>query len=265
MDLGLKGKSAIITGAGRGLGKAVAVGLVKEGVSDLVIFDVFQDRIDVTVSELKAMGCRALGIKCDITDLTQVNAAVAQALSQMGKIDILVNSAGGSNEVKFTKSTREGWEFAINLCVYGTFNCTRAVINHMVERKSGKIVNVGSDAGRVGEPYVPAYSAAKGGIIAFTKALAKEVGDDCINVNCVCPGTIDDERTQERLQARAAKMGFEASERLREKALKLYPLGRGLQRVALPEEVADLIIVLCSERATYVTGQTISVSGGYAM
>lgn len=265
MDMGLKGKSVIITGGGRGLGKAVAVGLVKEGVSDIAIVDIVEDRLDKTTSELKAMGCHALGIKCDVTNEKQVNDAIAKALNGIGKIDILVNSAGGSNEQRFTKSTHENWGFAINLCLYGVLNCTRAVINHMVERGSGKIVNVGSDAGRVGEPYLPAYSAAKAGIIAFTKALAKEVGRRCINVNCVCPGTIADERTEERLEARVAKMGLEASKELERKSLELYPLGRGLGRIALPEEVADAIIFFCSERASYITGQTISVSGGYAM
>lgn len=264
MDMQIKGKSAMITGAGRGLGKAIALGLSKES-ADVAVCDIFEDRIDAVVNEIKSMGHNAVGIKCDVTNREQVTEAVAKVITDLGKIDILVNNAGGSRDIPFTQSTHENWGFTINLCLYGVLNCTKAVINHMVERKSGKIVNIVSDAGRVGEPSLPIYSAAKAGIIGFAKALAKEIGQYCINVNCISPGVILTERTIERRQQSLAGRGAEAIEESFRRQLKVYPIGRGLGRISTPEEVAAAVIFLCSEQASYITGQTLSVSGGYSM
>jgi len=262
MDMELKGKVAIVTGGGRGLGKAIALGLAKEG-ADVIVCDINEKFIASTVTELKDMGSHAMGIKGDVTSGDQVKAMVIQVLGEFDKIDILINNTGGSRDVPFTKSSRENWDFAINLCLYGVLNCTRAVIDTMVARKNGKIISIVSDAGIAGEPWLPIYSAAKAGIIAFSKALAKEVGQYCINVNCVSPGVMSTERTQERLKDRFASE--EEAEKQLQRQLKLYPIGRGLGRISTPEEVSDAVIFLCSARAAYITGQTLSISGGYIM
>jgi 2-hydroxycyclohexanecarboxyl-CoA dehydrogenase len=262
MDMELQGKVAIVTGGGRGLGKAIALGFANEG-ADVVVCDINEAFINPTVTELKDMGSHAIGIKADVTSGDQVNAMVEQVLGEFDKIDILVNNAGASRDVPFTKSSRENWDFAINLCLYGVLNCTRAVIGTMVTRKTGKIISIVSDAGITGEPWLPTYSAAKGGIIAFSKALAKEVGEYCVNINCVSPGVISTERTQERLKGRYDSA--EEIEKHLQKQLKFYPIGKGLKRISTPEETSDAVIFLCSGRAAYITGQTLSVSGGYIM
>jgi len=271
MDLGLKGKVAIVTGAGRHIGRQIALTLAEEGAK-VVVNDLFPERADGVASEIKAAGGEAIGVKADVTSGEEVNEMVKKTLEQFGRVDILVNNAGvpaplpdedlaasGATGL-FADTTKENWDRFIDLNLYGVLNCTRAAIGPMINQRYGKIVNIISDAGRVGEPRMTAYAAAKAGIMGFSKALAKEVGRHCINVNCVSLGAtpqealwdqmgIPQEQVEERMQA----------------ILRLYPLGRGLQRLGRPSDAANAATFLASDAATWITGQVLSVNGGYSM
>lgn len=265
MDYKMQGKTALVTGAGQGIGRSIALTLAGEGV-DVAINDIAIDRASEVAKEVEALGRRSIAIKCDVSNQAEVNDMVAKVMKEWGQIDMLVNGAGVATDTLFAESDKnKDWDVAINICLYGVLNCTRAVINHMIERKTGKIVSIISDAGRVGEPRLTTYSAAKGGIIAFSKALAKEVGRYCINVNCVSPGATLTEDAIKRQEALAEKIGEEKAKEREQAIIKAYPIGRGLGRRALPEDIGAAVTFLCSEGAAFITGQTLSVSGGYSM
>ena len=250
----LSGSVAIVTGAGYGIGRATALALAKEG-ADLVVNDVASERVESVVGEVKALGRRAIGATADVADPRQVEAMVKGALEAFGKIDILVNNAGGSHGDRggagknFYETTKEQWDLVIGTNLYGALNCTRAVIGHMMERKAGRIVNVASGAVFNPTPGFCVYTAAKGGILAFTRALAREVARKGIRVNCVAPGLILT-GVSERLPKQTL-----------DKLAAVIPVGRAGQ----PEEVASVIVFLASDDASYVTGACISPSGGAVM
>ena len=248
----LKDKVAIITGGGSGIGRETCRLFAREGAKTIVA-DLIIDEATKVADELKAQGHQALAMKIDITSLEQVNRLAEAVLNKFGQIDILANIAGGSAgpAIKtklgpFAESTKERWEDMIHLNLYGTFNCTRAVINHMIERRSGKIVSFASTAGMIGMQRGAEYSAAKGGIIAFTKALAKEVARYGINVNCISPGVIGSPRVQG----------------LNKDMIQQWQEGIPLGRLGKPEEVASVVLFLSSDEASYVTGENITVAGG---
>jgi 2-hydroxycyclohexanecarboxyl-CoA dehydrogenase len=253
MDLGLKGKVAIVTGAGgqRGYGKGIAMTLAKEGC-DIVVVDKDLKGAKLTAAEIEALGRKALAVKTDVTNNSEVQDMVKAALDKFGKIDILVNNAGGASQSKpFTEKPETEWQFDINLNLYGVLNCTKAVIGHMVGRKSGKIVNIASGAGRTGLLNNSSYSAAKGGVIAFTRTLAREVAPAKINVNCIAPGIGDTDfikSSQSPPESLAA-------------AVAIIPLGRS----TTPRDIANAVAFLVSEGADYIEGQTLSVNGGVSM
>ena len=264
MDLTLKGKVVIVTGAGEGVGRRCILAFAEEG-TNVVINDIMAEKAEGVASEARAFGVQALPILADVTNATQVNEMAKKTLDKFGRIDILVNNAFMSDWQPFTRSTREDWDKPINTCLYGTLNCTRAVINTMVEQKYGKVISVLSDAARIGEPWLPVYSAAKAAILVFTKALAKEVGPHNLNINCVSLSATNTERRrrkQENLWAEAnTEEERERFRRKEEKQLELYPL----RRLGEPEDAANMIVFLASERARHITGQTFSVNGGFCM
>jgi NAD(P)-dependent dehydrogenase (short-subunit alcohol dehydrogenase family) len=263
MDLGLKGKVALVTGSGEGIGRRTILTFAQEG-ADVVVNDLVPTKVEKVVEEAKAFGVRVLGKTADVTHQGQVNEMVKEIISEMGKIDILVNNAYASDRKFFTQSSKADWDKPINVCLYGTLNVSRAVVDPMMARKYGKIVNLVSDAARIGEPNLPIYAAAKAGILAFSRSLAKEVGKYNMNVNCVSPGATWTERRVREHQAAWDKATAEERERLKkreEKQLKLYPTGR----LGEPEDVANMIVFLATERARQITGEVISVNGGYAM
>jgi len=266
MDLGLDGKVAVVTGGGSGIGKAIALAFAEEG-ADVVIDDTDLQKAKEVADRISSMGCRSLAIKADITSADEVNHMAKQVLAELGGIDILVNNAGWAYDAEhFAESSLDkNWKQTINLCLIGAMNCSRAVIEHMILKKSGKIVSIISDAGRVGEPGLSSYSAAKGGLVAFSKSLAKEVGRYCINVNCVSPGATSTEGIKARWEKMKKEMGEEAFQKRQQKAKSAYPIARGLGRIAEPKDIADAVIFLCSDRAVFITGQTLSVNGGYCM
>lgn len=267
MDLGLKGRVAIVTGAGRHIGRQIALTLAEEGAK-VVVNDYFEDRASEVAEEIKAAGGEATGVKADVTNADEVNEMVKKAIAKHGRVDILVNNAGimpmevgfmpSSGLLTFAEMTRKNWDDSFDVCIYGVMNCTKAVIQGMIEQRYGKIVNILSDAGRVGEPRMTAYSAAKAGIGGFTKALAKEVGGHCINVNCVSLGATPGPSTE-------ALIPPEQREEWMQRIFRVYPLGRGLGRVGIPQDAANAVAFLASDAAQWITGQILSISGGYSM
>lgn len=259
MDLGLKDSSVLVTGAGRGIGRAIVLGFAREGAS-VAVNDMLAGRAEAVAKEAADLGARAVACPADITRYEQVAEMVGWVVDRLGGIRVLVNNAGVGDQGKlFLDQTQEDWRRVLGVGLMGTMNCNRAVLEHMVRHGGGKIIAIGSDAGRVGEPHMAAYSASKGGIIAHCKALAREMGPKGITVNVVSPGATETETTLERRAERERTMGKEKADALLEKILKAYPL----RRLARPEEIADVVVFLASRRADFVTGQVISVSGGY--
>jgi 2-hydroxycyclohexanecarboxyl-CoA dehydrogenase len=249
MDLGLGDKIALVTGAGSGIGQTIALSLAGEGVQ-LIATDLRQETVEATATAATARGTEALGLQLDVTDYGQAQAVVQHVMQRFGRIDILVNCAGAWRVNLFVDSQPEDWTFEVNTCFMGVVHCTRAVLDGMIAQKSGKIVNIASDAGRVGEVRQAVYSGAKAAVIAFSKAVAKEVGRYNIHVNCVCPGFTKTPATSERL-----------TPELEARIVGLYPLGK----LGTPADVAKAVTFLASDGASHITGQTLSVSGGYSM
>ena len=260
MDLELKDKIALVTGAGRHIGRQIAFILAQEGAK-VVVNDYFPDRAEAVADEIKAMGGETIGIKADVREAAEVTAMAKEALDKFGRLDILANNAGVLPEVvgesggyTFAESNRKLWDDTIGVNLYGVLNCTKAVINHMIEQKYGKIVNIISDAGRVGEPRLVPYSAAKASLIGFSKALAKEVGRYRVNVNCVAVEATPQKGTMTEIPEAKLQDWF-----------RVYPMARGWERLGLPSDIAKAVAFFASDASVWVTGQVLSVSGGYSM
>ncbi len=261
MDLGIKDRVALVTGAGRGIGLRICQTLAEEGVR-VAVNDLFPERAEEGAEAVRAAGGEAIGVAADVTDLEAVLALVQRVTGEWGQIDILVNNAGipavtedavPSTGGFFSGSERSQWDRTMGLITYGVLNCSRAVIEGMSERRWGRIVNIISDAGRVGEPRLVPYSMAKAGVIGFSKALAKELGRYCVTVNCVSPATTETDATKAWIQAQG------------EQIMRGYPLAKGLNRLGQPSDIADAVAFLASQRAEWITGQVLSVNGGYSM
>ncbi len=249
MDLGLKDKVAIVTGGGGGIGAQTCRTLAEEG-AHVAVVDLNLENARKIADEVNSMGVKALPLQIDVSLTEQAEQMVQQTLSEFGKIDILNNIAGLAMPRFFKDSTKEIWEMEVNVCLYGVMNCCKAVMEPMMEQNHGKIVNVSSDSGKAGEKLMVSYSAAKAGIMGFTKSLAKELGRNWINVNAVCPGT-----------TMGTAMTALINEELEKKWVKQY----ALRRLGTPEDTANTIVFLSSEAASWITGQAVSVNGGYFM
>lgn len=259
MELGLKGKSVLVTGGGRGIGRAIVLGFAREGAC-VGVNDLLVDRAEAVAREARDLGGEAMACPADITRYQEVALMVKEVVDCFGGLHVLVNNAGLGDQGKlFLDQTHGDWDRVLGVGLMGTLNCNRAVVEHMVEQKRGKIISIASDAGRAGEPRMSVYSASKAGIIGHSKALAKELGPLGITINVVSPGATETETTLQRRKAREQEMGKEKADALLKKILKAYPL----RRYAQPEEIADMVLFLASERANFITGQVISVSGGY--
>ncbi|ADJ45640.1 2-hydroxycyclohexanecarboxyl-CoA dehydrogenase [Amycolatopsis mediterranei S699] len=243
---------ALVTGAGRGIGAAIAAELAARG-HRIAVCDL--DRAaaaDVAADITERHGVKTAAVVADIADSAAVRAAVTEAEAALGPVDVLVNNAAIDVIGRFVDSTEDSWDRIIAVNLRGTITVTRAVLDGMIERDRGRIVHIASDAGRVGSSGEVVYSATKGGIIAFGKALAREVARHGITVNSVCPGPTD-----------TALLGQVAdySRRMYEATLRAIPL----RRVGQPADIAGVVGFLASDAAAYLTGQTISVSGGLTM
>lgn len=268
MDLGIKGKTAIVTGAASNIGRMIALTLAAEG-ANIVIADIDEEGAKGVAAECEAKGVKALPVKTDVTSQENVKAMMKQAADTFGGIDILVNDAAIFITKVFLESTPEEWAKQINVNYYGTIHCCYEVISYMRERGGGRIISVGSDAGRVGENRQAVYSGTKGAIISFSKALCQEIGRYGITVNVVCPGaTLPEEGPGRRGFWKAANVPTKRNPEREAAMVKLYPMakkadGDAPARLGLPEDVANAITYLASEQAYFVTGQVLSASGGF--
>lgn len=247
---GLAGKVAFVTGAGRGMGAAIATRLVEEGAR-VAVTDVDRATAEATAAALGED--HAVGIKVDITDTGSVHAGVLIALQTLGPIDVLVNNAGWDRMAPFLDTDEDLWDRLIDINLKGPLRCTQAVLPQMVDREAGRIVNISSDAARVGSTGEAVYSAAKAGIIGFTKTLAREMARHNITANVICPGPTDTPLLGEL-------MG-EGNEKLIDSLKRGIPL----KRLGRPDDVAGVVAFLASDDAGFITGQTLSVSGGLTM
>lgn len=244
----LEDRVAFVTGAGGGIGRAIALRLAEEGARVAVV-DIDLGAAEAVATEL---GDGAVGLGADVTDPAHVVAAVRATEQTLGPIDVLVNNAGWDKVGLFLESDERTWDRIIAVNLKGVLHCTKAVLSGMVERGRGRIVNISSDAGRVGSSGEAVYAAAKAGVIGFSKALAREVARYRINVNVVCPGPTD--------TALFAEVARE-NPKLGDALARAIPFGR----LAVPEEVAAAVAFLASDDARFITGQTLSVSGGLTM
>ncbi len=268
MDLELEGKVALVTGAGQGVGRGISTILAEEGVK-VAVNDFFEDRAVRVAKEIEEAGGSACGVQADVKDLEQVRAMVQTVGRTLGPVDILVNNAGvpivlRTGEAKrtvFAESDLPFWKEQIDLNYYGCLNSTHAVLDSMIQRRGGKIISILSDAGRVGEANMAVYSGAKAGVLAFSKALAKEVGPHNINVNCIAMGATAHEGIRSFLNPDATP---EEDELLR-KMLRAYPIGKGLGRIGRPSDAGYAVAFLASPKSCFVTGQCLSVNGGFTM
>ena len=250
----LTGKTAIVTGAGSGIGRGIAMALAAEG-AEIAVLDVNAEAAARVTREIEALGMKALALTADVTRRAHVVAAVDTALAQWGHIDVLVNNAGWDYLQPFVESSEETWDRIIAINFKGVLYTCRAALPHMVARQQGVVVNIASDAGRVGSSGEAVYAGTKGAVIAFSKTIAREVARYGIRVNVVCPGLTDTPLLQ-GMRAESAR-----NEKVLDAVTRAIPLGR----VGQPEDVAAAVVYLASPAAAYVTGQTLSVSGGLTM
>ena len=243
----LEGKTAIVTGASRGIGKAIAIYLAKEGADVVVNYSSSIENANKVVSEIESFGGKACHIKADISNENSVNELVKTVLNKNNKIDILVNNAGITKDGLLMRMKNEDWQKVLNLNLNGVFYCTKAVSRMMLKKKKGRIINITSVVGLMGNPGQANYAAAKAGVIGLTKSAAKEFASRGITVNAVAPGFIATDMTSE--------LNSEA-------ILSAIPLGR----YGNPEDVAGVVRFLAADpSAAYITGQTFQVDGGMVM
>lgn len=247
----LQGKVAIVTGAGRegkGIGRYVALALASEG-ADIVIADYVVEAAEAVADEVRKAGRRAIAVRADVALPADCDAIVQRALDELGGVDVLVNNAGITRDALIPRMSEQEWDSVIATNLKGTFNCTKAVTRTMLKQRGGKIVNVASVMGIIGNPGQANYSASKGGVIALTKTAARELGSRGINVNAVAPGFIQTAMTDD------------LPESIRESISGQIPLNR----LGTSEDVARLIVFLCTEDSSYITGQVVNVDGGMVM
>ncbi|MGM7666347.1 SDR family NAD(P)-dependent oxidoreductase [Microbacterium sp. A93] len=247
-DQNLTGRICIVTGAASGIGKGIAIRLAAEGAV-VVVADLNVEAAESTAADL---GGGAIGVSVDVSNREAVDAMTSTVMDRFGRIDVLVNNAGWDKVGPFLESEVEIWDRVIGINLYGTLHCCQSVVRVMKDQGHGTVVNIGSDAARVGSSGEAVYSACKGGVVAFTKTLARETARYGITANAVCPGPADTP-----LFAAIA----EENPKLRTALEKSIPL----RRLAQPEDLANAVAFMASPASSYITGQTLSVSGGLTM
>jgi len=246
--VGLAGKVAMVTGAAQGIGKAVALLLARNG-ADIIVADINLEKAEETAKEIQALGRKALAVKVDVGNLDDVIRVVQTVLEEFSQIDILVNNAGINRDKLILRMTEEDWDTVLKINLKGTFNCTKAVVRHMSKQRSGKIVNIASVVGEMGNAGQANYAASKAGVIGFTKTVAREFAQRGINVNAIAPGYIETPMTDV------------LAEKVKEELRRLIPM----ERLGKPEDVAEAVLFLVSEASSYITGQVLNVNGGIYM
>jgi 3-oxoacyl-[acyl-carrier protein] reductase len=243
----LQGKVAVVTGASRGIGRAIAIALAAEGASVAVNYASSSGAAEAVVAEIQTMGADAIAFQADVSQADQVTGFIAAVMEKWGRVDVLVNNAGITRDTLLLRMDLAQWQAVIDLNLTGVFLCTKAISKIMLKQRSGRIINIASVSGQMGLPGQANYSAAKAGVIGFTKAIAKELASRSITVNAIAPGFISTDMTE----------GLEAEE-----ILKAIPLGR----YGEPEDIAGMVRFLAADpAAAYITGQTFNVDGGMVM
>ncbi|MGW8250889.1 MAG: 3-oxoacyl-[acyl-carrier-protein] reductase [Anaerolineales bacterium] len=247
--MSLEGRVALVTGAGRGIGRAISEELAKRG-ADIILADRMLDTAESSAAELaESTGRQTMAVEVDVASLESAKAMIDQALGRFGKVDILVNNAGITRDDLIMRMGEEDFEAVINVNLKGAWNCSKAIIRPMMKQRYGRIINISSVSGLAGQAGQTNYSASKAGLIGFTKALAREVASRQITVNAVAPGFVPTALT------------VDLPKDLKEYMLNLTPLGR----MGKPEEIAYAVAFFASDEAAYITGQVLSVDGGMMM
>ena len=256
----LSNKAAVVTGGGRGIGKEIALALAREGANVLVAGRQ-ADVLEQTASEINSLGRRSVFCVTDVSSESQVDAMVNTALETFGQIDILVNNAGITGPTApVTHVTRDQWDEVMAINLTGAFLCARAVVPQMIARRSGKIVNISSIAGKTAYALRSSYAASKWGILGLSCTLAQELGPHNIQVNAICPGPTAGERMSGVIAERAKEMG-----RTAEEIEEMYVEGTALKRMVDPKHVAAAAVFLCSDESNSITGEAIDVSAGFGL
>ncbi len=245
----LEGKVALVTGAGRGIGREIAINLAKEGAFVVVNYNGSKEKAEETVEEIKKSGKDAVSYKCNVADFAACGEMIGELIKKYGHIDILVNNAGITKDNLLMKMSEQDFDRVIDVNLKGSFNTIRHLSRQLLKQRSGKVINISSVAGVMGNPGQANYCASKAGIIGLTKSAARELGSRGITVNAVAPGLIETEMTKDLSEA--------VKESLKEQTL--------LKRTGTAGEVAKVVVFLASEAADYITGQVISVDGGMAV
>ena len=244
----LTGKVALVTGGAQGIGKVVALLFAQNG-ADLVISDINLEKAEETAKEIESIGRKAMAIKVDVANFDDVNRMTQAVIERFGHIDILINNAGITRDKLILRMTEEDWDAVLNINLKGTFNCTKVVVRHMAKQRSGKIVNIASVVGEMGNAGQANYAASKAGVIGFTKTIAREFAQRGINVNAIAPGYIQTSMTDA------------LPEKVKEELKRLIPM----ERLGQPEDVAQAVLFFVSEASSYITGQVLNVNGGIYM
>jgi 3-oxoacyl-[acyl-carrier protein] reductase len=250
-DLELDGKVALVTGAGRagkGIGRSICLALAKQGAS-IAVADFVPEAADSVAEEVRQLGMEAISLQVNVSNTQDVERMVELVVDKFGRIDILVNNAGITRDQLLMRMSEADWDAVLDTNLKGTFNCTRAVAKLMMRARSGKIVNIASVMGIIGNPGQANYSASKAGVIGLTKTVAKELGSRGVNVNAIAPGFIETAMTEE------------LSQQVRDGISTRIPL----ERLGVSDDVANAVVFLCSDASSYVTGQVINVDGGMVM
>ncbi|NCP86927.1 MAG: beta-ketoacyl-ACP reductase [Anaerolineae bacterium CG_4_9_14_3_um_filter_57_17] len=248
-DLSLQNRVAVVTGGSRGIGRAIALELSQRGAAVVVNYHKSPEAAETLINEIQAAGGKAISFQADVSDFSAAQTLIKFAIETFGDLHILVNNAGITKDGFIMMMSESDWDTVLDTNLKSTFNCSKAAIKHMMRKRYGRVINISSVSGQMGNPGQTNYSASKAGQIGFTKALAREIASRNVTVNAIAPGFVDTEilsgMSPETLEA----------------ALKMVPLGRKAQ----PEEIAYAVAFLASDQAAYITGQVLGVDGGMAM
>ena len=239
-------KTALVTGAGRGIGKAIAIALAKEGMNVVVNYNGSADKAEETAAAIRELGVKAKTVKCNVADFDECKKMIDEVIAEFGRIDVLVNNAGITRDGLLMKMSEDDFDSVININLKGAFNTTKHISKYLLKQKPGKIINISSVSGILGNAGQANYSASKAGIIGLTKSTARELASRGITCNAIAPGFVETDMTSAM------------NEQVIEKSIEMIPL----KRIGKAEEIAYMAAFLASEKADYITGQVFAVDGG---